>query len=213
MTTTAWILAALTAVFAVADWVGVVTERQVVRYVAKPGTLAALIGVAVTLEPFHSTVRAWMAAGLVCSLAGDVFLMLSERWFVAGLTAFLVGHLAYVVGMASAPTATVGLLVGVAVVAVAAGTLGRLIVTTVRRGPHGRLAGPVTAYVAVISAMVVAAFGTWAPAAIVGALLFYASDATLAWNRFVRPVRHGGLAVMVTYHLAQAGLVAWLVSG
>ena len=31
--------------------------------------------------------------------------------------------------------------------------------------------------------------------------------------RRAQPIRHGGLAVMVTYHLAQAGLVAWLVTG
>ena len=52
---------------------------------------------------------------------------------------------------------------------------------------------------------------TAAPWAVVGALLFYASDATLAWNRFVAPMRFGPVAVMVTYHPAQAGLVGWLV--
>ena len=41
--------------------------------------------------------------------------------------------------------------------------------------------------------------------------VFYASDATLAWNRFVRPLRHGHLAVMVTYHLGQIGLVLGLL--
>ena len=49
--------------------------------------------------------------------------------------------------------------------------------------------------------------------AIGGAVLFYVSDATLAWNRFLEPRRFGPLAVMVTYHLAQAGLVGWLVTG
>ena len=33
------------------------------------------------------------------------------------------------------------------------------------------------------------------------------------WNRFVAARRFGHLAVMVTYHLGQAGLVAWLVTG
>ncbi|MDQ2727613.1 MAG: lysoplasmalogenase [Actinomycetota bacterium] len=42
------------------------------------------------------------------------------------------------------------------------------------------------------------------------AVLFYASDATLAWDRFVGPLRRGRLAVIVTYHLGQAGLVVSL---
>jgi uncharacterized membrane protein YhhN len=73
------------------------------------------------------------------------------------------------------------------------------------------MVGPVVAYLVVISAMVVSAFGTAAAWAIVGAFLFYVSDATLAWNRFIEQRRFGPLAVMVTYHLGQIGLVAWLV--
>ena len=45
-----------------------------------------------------------------------------------------------------------------------------------------------------------------------GALLFYVSDATLGWNRFVAPSRGAQVAVMVTYHLAQAGLVLSLLA-
>ncbi len=213
MTTTAWILAVVAAVFALTDWFGVVTDRATVRYIAKPATLVALIGVALAVNPADSTIRAWMVAGLVFSLGGDVFLMLPERWFIAGLVSFLIGHIAYVVGLGLAPTSTAGLAVGLAVVVASAATVGRSIVTTVRAGSHTALTAPVIAYIAVISAMVIAAFGTTAAAAIIGALLFYASDSILAWNRFVRPIRNGGLAVMVTYHLAQAGLVAWIVTG
>ena len=43
-----------------------------------------------------------------------------------------------------------------------------------------------------------------------GATLFYLSDATLAWNRFVEQRRFGQIGVMTTYHLSQASLVAWL---
>ncbi len=45
------------------------------------------------------------------------------------------------------------------------------------------------------------------PVGIAGAPAFYASDATLGWNRLVTPSRAARVAVMVTYHLAQAGLV------
>ena len=47
--------------------------------------------------------------------------------------------------------------------------------------------------------------------AVVGAGLFYVSDALIAWNRFVAETRHGRVAIMVTYHLAQMGLVLSLV--
>jgi hypothetical protein len=48
---------------------------------------------------------------------------------------------------------------------------------------------------------------THALLACLGALLFYLSDAVLAWNRFVSPVGRGHLIVMVMYHLGQIALV------
>jgi uncharacterized membrane protein YhhN len=70
----------------------------------------------------------------------------------------------------------------------------------------------VTAYVLVISAMVVSAGASGQPLALAGALSFYASDALIAWGRFIRELPHGRLAVMVTYHLAQVALVASLTT-
>lgn len=214
MTGLAWAFAGLAAVLALADWWATWVERSAVRAVTKPGALAALIGVAAALDPtVDPRIRTWMVIGLVLSLAGDVFLLLEERWFVAGLGSFLLGHIAYVVGLQLAPTSVEGTLLGLVVVAVAIGTVGRRIVGAVAGGEQREMVGPVIAYLVVISAMVVSAFGTEAIWAVVGAGLFYASDATLAWNRFVAPRRLGHLAVMVTYHLGQAGLVAWLVTG
>lgn len=83
----------------------------------------------------------------------------------------------------------------------------------VAAGDHGELTVPVVAYLVVISVMVISAFGTASAPAILGAGLFYVSDTTLAWNRFVEARRSGPLAVMVTYHLGQAGLVGWVATG
>jgi uncharacterized membrane protein YhhN len=154
-----------------------------------------------------------MVIGLVLSLAGDIFLMLDERWFLAGLGSFLLGHIAYIVGLQLAPTSPALPLVGLAVVVAAAGIVGRPMLLRLGAGAHRDLLLPVIAYAVVISAMVVSAFGTAAPWAIIGAGLFYVSDATLAWNRFLEKRPWGPLAVMVTYHLGQFGLVAWLVTG
>ena len=70
---------------------------------------------------------------------------------------------------------------------------------------------PVAAYVLVISLMVAFAFGTGRWWAIVGALLFYVSDAFIGWSRFVASSRHQRLAIMTTYHLGQIGLVLGLL--
>lgn len=211
MTTASWFLLAAAGGFALVDWWATWSGRRSIRVVSKPAALACLLGVAATLHPADGRIRAFMVFGLALSLAGDVFLLLEERWFVAGLGSFLLGHVAYVVGLQLAPTSVAGAAVGIAVVAVAVATVGRRIVAQVAAGEQRSMVGPVVAYLVVISAMVISAFGTEAGWAIAGASLFYVSDATLAWNRFVAPHRSGPLAVMVTYHLGQAGLVAWLV--
>ena len=211
MTDLAWALLGVTLVCAVVDWWATWNQRRSVRYVFKPATLVALIGVALALDPADSRIRAAMVVGLVLSLAGDVFLMLDEKWFIAGLVSFLLGHIAYVVGLQLAPTSVPWSLVGLLVIGACVATVGRRIVRGVSAGDHPELVGPVIAYLVVISAMVVSAFGTTGAWAVVGASLFYASDATLAWNRFLEVRRFGPLAVMVTYHLGQIGLVAWLV--
>jgi uncharacterized membrane protein YhhN len=211
----AWTFAGIALVLGVADWWAVWTDRTRLRPFTKPASIASLIAAAVVLEPFDDTVRTWMVAGLVLSMAGDVFLLRSDRepWFVAGLGSFLLGHIAYVVAMASQFDSAAALAVGVAFVVASVALVGRRIVGSLGAAGAGDMVVPVVAYLVVISAMVVSAFGTAAPAAIVGALLFYGSDATLAWNRFIEQRRFGPVAVMVTYHLAQAALVAWLVTG
>ena len=70
---------------------------------------------------------------------------------------------------------------------------------------------PSSLYLAVISSMVVVACAAGRPVAIAGALLFYASDAILAWDRFVAPKRWGRVATHVTYHTGQALLVLSLL--
>ena len=92
--------------------------------------------------------------------------------------------------------------------------LGVRLLRAVRR-TRPALAGPVAAYVTVIAVMVACATGWGNAFAVVGAWLFFASDALIGETRFVRPdqedVRWGRLAVIVTYHLGQAGLVLSLV--
>jgi uncharacterized membrane protein YhhN len=211
--TTFWVLIGLTLLVAVADWWAVVADRRSVEYVLKPLTMVVLIAAAVALpDPVTDGARLFMVAGLVCSLAGDVFLMLDEKLFIGGLVAFLVGHVMYIIGLLRFDDITPPLLlVGVVLVLIAAAVIGSRVVRGASE-EDARLTGPVAVYMGVISLMVVMAFGTAVPAAIVGAVLFYASDGILGWNKFVEPVPRGRLAVMTTYHLGQIGLVLALAS-
>ena len=154
--------------------------------------------------------RAWFVVALICSLAGDVFL-LDDRRFVFGLAAFLLGHLAYTAGFIAAPdwrwwaavAATVAMVVLVAVI-------GRHIVAAARRDDPV-LGGAVVAYLTIISTMAIAAAAAGNAWAIGGAVLFVMSDTILGWRRFVAEKPWMPVAIMMTYHLGQAGLVASLI--
>ena len=203
----AFLLLAFALTAAVFDWLAVHQEQRSLEYLCKPLTLLLLIGCALTLDPADDAVRAWFVAALVLSLLGDVFLMLPRDLFVFGLGSFLLGHVAYIVGMHVDGVEGGRFLIGIVIVMVLLAVIGTAILRGVRAGPDPKLAGPVVAYMFVISAMVASAIGVGHAAGIVGASLFYASDALIAWNRFVRETRQGPLAIIITYHLAQVGLV------
>lgn len=206
------VLLAGTLLVAAVDWFAVHTGNTTLEYIAKPATMVVLIGAALALDPVDGTAKAWFIAALVFSLAGDVFLMLPRDLFVPGLASFLVGHLAYIGGLFAIGVEGAGLLLGVAFVVVALPLLGRPILRAVHTGDEPALVVPVALYIVAISAMVVSATGTLSVIAIAGALSFYASDALIAWNRFITEYAWGRLAIIVTYHLAQMGLVVSLAA-
>jgi uncharacterized membrane protein YhhN len=212
VTSSAFLLLALTLAVATADWIGVHSGRQVVVYVAKPLTMVLLIGVALELDVSSDVARGAFVVALVFSLIGDVFLMLpGERWFVFGLGSFLAGHLAYVVGLWVAGVSLAAFAAGVLIMAVTVVVLGLRILRGVRAGGDPSLVVPVAMYIGVISLMVASAIGTESMLAIVGASLFYASDALIAWTRFIKEHAWAPVTIMVTYHLGQIGLVLSLI--
>jgi uncharacterized membrane protein YhhN len=129
--------------------------------------------------------------GLVFGLMGDVCLALKgNQTFRAGLVAFLLGHILYVVAFAGLARQSDWL------------TLGHLLIVAVSLGvfwwlrPHlGAMTIPVGVYVIVISLMIAAAWiaflnpelnskAAWA--ILVGACCFYVSDLFVARERFVK---------------------------
>jgi uncharacterized membrane protein YhhN len=211
MTTAAWVLLGLAGLLAVGNWLAVATDRKGVEYACKPGALAALVGVALTLDPTHSDMRAWFVVALVLSLAGDVFLMLPSDRFVAGLTSFLLAHVAYVVGLTRHGGSARALLVAAIPVVIVTGALGARFLRAARAEGHRELVGPLVAYMAVIGAMVTCALASGIVLAAVGAVLFMTSDALIAETRFVGKRTWAPLVIIVTYHLGQAGLTLSLV--
>ena len=74
-----------------------------VVWVFKPLTSALFVLAALWRGP--GTRYDWLVvAGLVLSMAGDVSLIRRERnWFLAGLVAFLLGHVAYIMAFGTRP--------------------------------------------------------------------------------------------------------------
>lgn len=214
MSVAAWVVLGFAGVFAACNWIAVSprVQSRPAEYLSKPATTALLIVVALLLDPSDPSQRGWFVAALILSLAGDVFLMLPSDLFVPGLGSFLLAHIAYVGGLRlEDPSGAV-----VAVAAVGAAGLGVPVLLRMIRGAraqgHPEMAVPLTAYVGVISAMVVFAFGSRDPVAAGGAVLFFTSDALIGWNRFVRPLSWVRPVIMATYHLAQAALVLSLLN-
>ncbi len=130
-------------------------------------------------------------------------------------------HVAYFIGLNIPPAPFNMLTVGIAVMIIlAALPLIRRILQSLKRKGLRRLVEPVRYYATIIALMFFSALMTlfrtdWAstPAYLVsaGATLFVASDLILAWNKFVRPIRRGRLALMITYHIGQVLLVVGAV--
>ena len=210
MTGLAWLFLAFSAVAAVIDWWAVARSNRRLEYIAKPATLAGLIVVALTLEPDVEAMRAWFVAALVLSLVGDVFLMLPRNLFLPGLVSFLLGHLAYVAGFVATGLDAGTLLLAAAPVVVAVTIYaGYLIRNMSETAPDMRV--PVAVYALVIGSMFTCALASGSVVAAVGALLFVLSDGLIGYSRFVRAPSWGPVAIHVTYHLGQAGLVLSLV--
>jgi uncharacterized membrane protein YhhN len=208
-----WVAAVVTAGVFAADWWAVWHQRHDVERLAKPAAMVGLLSVALLAGATDSTAGRWLVLALLLGLVGDVFLLedTSNR-FVGGLTAFLVGHLAYV-----ASFLTVGLdrpalgWLGVLVLLVALVVGRRILPGAVTDGGVG-LGVAVGVYMAVIGAMAVTGWATGRPLVGLGATLFVVSDTVLAMGRFVQARRWTSVVVMVTYHLAQALIVAGLLT-
>jgi uncharacterized membrane protein YhhN len=206
----------LALIFAILNWLAVARKWKPVEYVAKPAVTIVLFAWLWQTGKMHGPL-AWFAIGAAMSVAGDVFLMVPRDIFMAGLAAFLVAHLTYIIGFnPNLPPVNAFTLIAAVILAL---IVWRVYVRLTKGlAEHGATALklPVLAYAIVISLVVLSALVTlirpeWSRphAALVaaGAVLFLISDLTLAWDRFVAPVARADLKVIITYHLAQIGIL------
>ena len=207
---------------AVVDWVAVARGWRKVEILAKPATLVALflfLLLGLVVIGFSSLPLIFFGVGILFSLAGDIFLLLSDRWFLAGLAAFLLAHVAYIIGFnLPLPDLSSVWSIGIAIIlAITAGRVLRRILLGLKAKGLQRMAGPVVLYGTVITVMLLSALLTlfrldwnlWAALlSVIGASLFYLSDVILAMNKFVAPIKNGRLVNMIAYHLGQIALIA-----
>ena len=183
------------------------TRRNV--YIFKPLTILWIIMIA--LEGHHQVSPVYkylIIAGLLCSLAGDIFLMLPSDRFIPGLLSFLVAHLFYIAAFSSGKPQLYALWYAIPFLVYGGVMLWLLF-------PHlGRMKLPVMIYMLVILVMAWQALDrwreteqVWSALAFCGALLFTVSDSILALNRFRGRINYSEFYILSTYFTAQ-----WLIA-
>lgn len=177
-----------------------------VRVAAKP--LPALC-LALWAGTFGDRYARFLTAGLVLSALGDLLLE-GDGLFLAGLAAFLLAHLAYVAAFWS-ETPALRPLRALPFLAYGVAAFAFL------RPGLGAMAVPVAAYVTAICTMMWRAAarlgasprGTASGrAALLGAVLFAASDSLIALDRFHAPIAGVHYAIIVLYWAGQVGIAS-----
>lgn len=187
---------------------GLALDHFTLRLIAKPVPVLAMLGWVLWCVPPDRYSRL-IAAGLFLSVFGDVFLEIGgENLFIAGLAAFLLGHLCYT---AAYFTDTRALKLPRAVPFAAFG-IGMFLFL---RPNLEELAIPVAIYMTVICTMMWRAaarvgahgkphFGEWA--ALVGAILYAVGDSLIAIDKFHTSVPSAHYVIITAYWAGQLGI-------
>ncbi|MBA2731973.1 MAG: lysoplasmalogenase [Acidobacteria bacterium] len=201
LTVLALIAAVLTILAAYQGW-------RLMHYLFKPLTIVFIILIA--LRPNHPTssfYKYMIVAGLLFSLAGDIFLMLPDH-FIKGLVSFLIAHLFYIAAFMFESGRALSLLSAIPFL-----IYGGLMLSVLR--PHlGKMRLPVMFYMLAILMMGWTAVSRWmlveqpsSILAMLGALFFIASDSLLSLDKFKGRFRTAQLLTFSTYTVAQ-----WLIA-
>src|SRR5688572_6769143 len=204
-----WII--LFIIILLADLIVVYVGNETLRFITKLLLVPLLVGYFYSnTASFTSALKKWIILALVFSWFGDVLLMFESAntiFFIFGLIAFLIAHIFYIllyeniIGLENIKK-NYWLFIPVLVYYV-------LLIYIL--SPHlENMTWPVRIYGVVISYMLVQALQvgrinnrTPAMIMILGAVLFIVSDSILAMNKFYQSFEQAGIAIMLSYGIAQ----------
>ncbi len=193
----------------------VFAEDSAWRMLTKIFMMPILLGIIFCMRrQISSKTITWLSVAVSMSWLGDIFLLFDDQqpvFFMLGLGAFLLAHIAYLFLTLPGFSARPGYLV---LFMVATALYGVLLVKLLN--PRlGELQIPVYIYAFALCGLLASAIGNAHRFSMFtyglltfGAASFVASDSILAFQKFIGPLNGGNIAVMSTYLAAQAFLVA-----
>lgn len=188
---------------------GLVLDEVALRLVSKPWPVLALLA-ALFFHGQPGRYRRWIMAGLGWCVLGDVLLELrTPALFLAGMVAFLLGHVCYVGGFLRRSRAP-RLAEALPFVAWVGWALWTLWPGLGER----QMQLPVSLYTLAILVMMwrsvasVSGAAWWMWSAPLGALLFGFSDTLIALDRFHAPIEGARYPIILTYWAGQALIAA-----
>lgn len=205
--------AALMCVLTVGLLVGERRKSQALKWLFKPLNAAVFVVAALSFGALDSPYGVVLLVALALSWWGDVLLIPygQGRAFLVGILSFLMAHLAFGVAFLVRGVDWGVVLAASCALAVVGAVVLRWLLPQVRH-PFKL---PVVAYTCILSIMVALAFGAWWAGAphtlLVAALMFYASDLSVALDRFVQASFFHRLWGMPTYFGAQLLFAATLL--
>lgn len=175
-------------------------------YIFKPLATILILGIALANWIAQKQNYAlWISVGLACSLVGDVLLMWPEKYFVTGLVAFLLAHLAYLASFTRGVKFPASWRVWGLYLAIGTGVF-----LVLNGGVPSELKPAVALYGFAETMMAAQAMGRFlrlqtgaARLAAVGGIFFMVSDGLLAVDRFRAPIPYAAIAVLAPYYVAQ----------
>ena len=182
-----FVLIGIALVIATINWIAVAKKWVMIIYITKPAVILALISWLILNGGLQGQ-SFYFIIGLVFSLAGDIFLMLPNEKFIAGLISFLLAHIAYILGFSSGiPDLSVAGLILLILVGLNTFEIFRRISDGLKSLGQDTLQIPVLFYTIVIGIMLISALLTmvspnseWNPfpslLVSIGAFLYFVSD-------------------------------------
>jgi len=146
-----------------------------------------------------------LSIGLIFGSIGDILLTNSEEiFFILGLGSFLIGHIFYIIYFIKNYQYNLkGLILSIFIIIASIG-LSFILIPALSKN----FLLPVLIYIITITIMTISTtfYKNFNFIVITGAILFLISDTIIAWNKFIHPIPHSHLYIMILYYLGQWGI-------